>query len=202
MKKFINKQIEKFKKQSLLNKILDVVLLVLIILVIIPSTRKELMTYTSKIKMYITSVDEAKEGPQLDGKSSLHFVDEAGNQYTLGDFEDKPVFINYWATWCPPCRAEMPTLEKLYNDYKEDVHFLFITRESFEKSQGYINENGYEMPVYRITSRPSGSLEYQVLPTSLLISHNNQVVFKKKGAVNWHSKKILKIFDNTVNNSQ
>ncbi len=203
MKKFINKRIEKYKKQSLFNKILDIVLIILIVLILIPGTRKELMTYASKLRMFVTSVDDTNksEKSQLEGKSSLIFVDEAGEKYTLNDFDSKPVFINYWATWCPPCRAEMPTLQKLYNEYKNQVHFLFISQEPFSTTTKYINENDYNMPVYQIKSRPSGTLEYQVLPTSLLISADNQVVLKKRGAVNWFSRDIRSIFEKQIKQS-
>jgi thiol-disulfide isomerase/thioredoxin len=151
--------------------------------------------------MYLTSVDEKEDGEaSLKGKSSLLIVDESGEEFTYSNFEDKPVFINYWATWCPPCRAEMPTLEKLFNDYKDKVNFLFITREPFDKTNEYLDNNGYNIPVYRIKSRPEGSLSYSVLPTSLLISKNNELVFRKEGAVNWHSDKIKKIFRKTIDN--
>jgi thiol-disulfide isomerase/thioredoxin len=196
MKSFLKKRVQKFKQQSLFGKILDILLVVLILLLVIPATRKELMTYTSKVRMYLTSVnDNENDASPLEGKNSLLFEDSEGNQYSLNDFNDKPVFINYWATWCPPCRAEMPTLQKLYDDYGDQVQFLFISNESFNTIQNYINQQGYDLPVYKVKSRPSGSLAYQVLPTSLLISEDDKVVFKKVGAVNWHSKDILKIFE-------
>jgi thiol-disulfide isomerase/thioredoxin len=199
MNKFIKKRIEKYKKQSLFNKILDIVLVLLIIMMIIPGTRKELMTYASKLRMVVSSVNESEAGKnQLEGKTSLLIVDEEGEEYTLNDFEDKPVFINYWATWCPPCRAEMPTLQKLYNKYEDQVHFLFVSREPFATTTQYLTENEYSLPVYQIKSRPSGSLKYQVLPTSLLISSDNQLVFKKKGAVNWFSNDIRSIFEKQI----
>ena len=199
MNKFIKKRIEKFKQQSLFNKILDIFLLLLIVLLIFPSTRKELMTYTSKVRMYITSVDEKKEGKSsLEGKFSLVVENKKGKEFDLGDFDDRPVFINYWATWCPPCRAEMPALQKLYNNYKGEVHFLFVTREPFSKTQPFIEDNDYSIPVYQLKSRPQGTLTYQALPTTLLLSKNDSLVFKKRGAMNWNSNKVHSILDEAI----
>ncbi|MFP4042890.1 MAG: hypothetical protein ACLFT6_09075, partial [Bacteroidales bacterium] len=61
MKNFFDKQAEKFKKQSIVSKILDIIFVVLIILIIIPATRKEVMTYASKLRMYITSVNTSSD---------------------------------------------------------------------------------------------------------------------------------------------
>ncbi|MFO8236533.1 MAG: TlpA disulfide reductase family protein [Bacteroidales bacterium] len=197
MKKIIQKQIEKFKSQKLFNKILDIIFVLLIISVIIPATRKEVMTYASKIRMYVTSVKTNEDNEAIKSPGSLQFVDVEGETQHLNDFSDKPVFINYWATWCPPCKAEMPVLKKLYEDYKDDVNFLFISREPLSETQAFMNKHEYDLPVFRITSSPQGVLSYYVLPTSMFIS-NEKLILSKEGAVNWHSDKIKSIFDEYI----
>ena len=192
---YIRKEYDKFKKKKWYGKLLDLLFVVLLVLLLIPSTRKGVMTYASKVRMYLTPVEEKEEKFSITGTESLQFADEGGNRYALDQYLDKPVFINYWATWCPPCRAEMPGLEKLYRQYGDRINFLFISNQKMSKQQEFIQKNGYELPVYQLLSRPGGTFQYSALPTSLIISKDNKVVMRKEGAVNWQSKKIRAIFD-------
>lgn len=192
--RWFGKEYDKFKRKRWYSKLLDALFVVLLVMLVIPSTRKEVMTYTSKVRMYLTSVEE-NEQQELTGKSTMNFRDAGGEQYQIGDYLDKPVFINYWATWCPPCRAEMPTLEKLYQQYGEDIHFLFISNQAMGKQQDFLDANDYDMPVYQLVSNPGGNFSYSVLPTSLIISEDNRIVLRKEGAVNWQSKSVREIFD-------
>jgi len=193
--RYIRKEYDKFKKKKWYGKLLDLLFVVLLVLLLIPSTRKGVMTYASKVRMYLTPVEEKEEKVSITGTESLQFADAGGNRYALDQYLDKPVFINYWATWCPPCRAEMPGLEKLYRQYGDKINFLFISNQKMSKQQEFIQKNGYELPVYQLLSRPGGTFQYSALPTSLIISKDNKVVMRKEGAVNWQSKKIRAIFD-------
>ena len=195
VKGWLRKEYDKFRKKRWYSKLFDALFVFLVIMLIIPSTRKEVMTYTSKVRMYLTPIEEKEEKKELTGKSTMVFRDGEGEQHNIGEYLDKPVFINYWATWCPPCRAEMPTLEKLYQQYGQDIHFLFISNQPMGKQQDFLNQHNYELPVYQLASRPGGSFSYSVLPTSLIINRENRVILRKEGAVNWQSKSVREIFD-------
>jgi len=195
VKGWFRKEYDKFRKKRWYSKLFDALFVFLVIMLIIPSTRKEVMTYTSKVRMYLTPVEEKEEKKELTGKSTMVFRDGEGEQHNIGEYLDKPVFINYWATWCPPCRAEMPTLEKLYQQYGQDIHFLFISNQPMGKQQDFLNQHNYELPVYQLASRPGGTFSYSVLPTSLIIDRKNRVILRKEGAVNWQSKSVREIFD-------
>ena len=82
--------------------------------------------------------------------------DQYGNTHTLSDYKGKTIFLNFWATWCPPCRAEMPEIQEIYEEYGEnasDVIILGIAgpdygREgSVEEITRFLSENGYTYPV-------------------------------------------------------
>ena len=93
----------------------------------------------------------------------------------MSDYKGKTIFLNFWATWCPPCRAEMPDIQKLYEEFqqkKEDIVILGIAapnlgnEKSEEEIKGFLEENGYTYPVvmdteaeifqaYGITSFPT-----------------------------------------------
>lgn len=91
--------------------------------------------------------------PALD----FELVDQYGNTHTLADYEGKTIFLNFWATWCPPCRAEMPDIQKIYEEYAEagddSVAIVGVAAPNYggEKSAGeiatFLEENGYTYPV-------------------------------------------------------
>jgi thiol-disulfide isomerase/thioredoxin len=196
MKSLLKKEYNKFRKKSWFGKASDILFILIIILLIIPSTRKELMTYGSKVRMYLTSVEKEEHSAGLDGKNTLQMIDEQGNRYTLNKFLDKPVLINYWATWCPPCRAEMPTLEKLYEQYGDKVNFLLLSNQSMAEQNEYLIKKDFQLPSYQLVNRPGGAFRYSVLPTSMIISKDNKIILRKEGAVNWQSDKVREIFKN------
>lgn len=195
IKGWFRKEYGKFKKKRWYSQLLDLLFVVLLIMLIIPSTRKEVMTYASRVRMYLTPVEENEQKKELKGKSTMLFQDAAGKQHRIGGYLDKPVFINYWATWCPPCRAEMPALAKLYQQYGQDIHFLFISSQPMGKQQDFLKQHDYDMPVYQLASRPGGSFAYSALPTSLIINRDNRIILRKEGAVNWQSESVREIFD-------
>ena len=78
------------------------------------------------------------------------FRDEDGNIISTERLKGKVVFINFWATWCPPCRAEMPSLNKLYNQLKDDKRFVFLFMnedEDLQKAKKFLQSNNYAFPI-------------------------------------------------------
>ena len=75
--------------------------------------------------------------------------DASGKEVKLSDFKGKPVVINFWASWCPPCKEEMPYFNEVYKLEKDNVQFLMIDlvdgqRETIEKGQQYVDAEGFE----------------------------------------------------------
>ena len=97
------------------------------------------------------------------------------------------MLVNLWATWCPPCIAEMPDLQALYNEYGDRVEFLFVTQENKETVQQFLNKKGYTIPVYIPTSKTPEELSSRSIPATYLIDKKGAIVINKKGAANWDS---------------
>ena len=79
--------------------------------------------------------------------------DLEGNAYRLSDFRGKPVILNFWASWCGPCKSEMPAFDEKYAEYGDQIHFLMVnltdgSRETLEKGSGYVQQQGFTFPVY------------------------------------------------------
>jgi len=120
----------------------------------------------------------------------------AGEKISFDRYKGKVIFLNLWATWCGPCRAEMPTIQSLFEKMDTTgVEFviLSIDRDSDEpKIARYINQFKYTFPVYR----PSGTLPAQIdidyIPTTLIINKEGKIISKEVGATNFDTPKFRK----------
>ena len=108
------------------------------------------------------------------------------------------VFINYWATWCPPCIAEMPDLEKLYQRYQDQVDFYFVTNDDPEKVRSFMNKHEYTFPIYFSTGKKPKNLSSDSLPTTYVIAKDGKIVFDKTGTANWNSDRFTTVLDHLI----
>ena len=91
--------------------------------------------------------------PAENAAPDFTFYDIDGNAHTLSEFQGKPVILNFWASWCGPCKSEMPDLEDAYQEYGEEVHFILVNltdgvNETVSVASEYIAGQGYTFPVY------------------------------------------------------
>lgn len=118
--------------------------------------------------------------------------DLKGNKVTLSELKGKKVFLNFWATWCPPCKAEMPDIEKLYQETKDsDLIILAVNIGEDKKTvQDFITKNNYNFTILLDVKREIAEL-YQVsgIPTSYFIDTNGLLVNRKVGSMPYESMK-------------
>lgn len=98
-----------------------------------------------------TPVDS--DAPDVYPAMDFTVYDADGNTISLSDFYGKPILINFWATWCPPCKSELPDFDRVYADYGEDVVFMMVnmtdgSRDTVEGASAFVADNGYSFPVY------------------------------------------------------
>ncbi|WP_026952259.1 TlpA family protein disulfide reductase [Algoriphagus mannitolivorans] len=119
------------------------------------------------------------------------FKDMEGNPVDLQDYRDKVVFINLWASWCGPCRAEMPHISELYKKVKDqpDLEFLMIgIDQDFTKSKDFIAGKSWSFPVVHASYGLNSSLQSQSIPTTLVVDKQGKIVFYQEGMSNFNTR--------------
>lgn len=116
-------------------------------------------------------------------------MDWDGNTTTLHDFIGKPIIVNFWASWCGPCKSEMPALEDAWQQYGEEIHFLIInltdgSRETEASARAYIEQMGYTFPVYFDTTL-SAAMTYGAssIPLTYFLSADGVAIARHIGAL-------------------
>lgn len=125
------------------------------------------------------------------------YVTKGNQTYTLADFKGRYIFINFWNTWCPPCKEEMPDLNRLYSDYRDkNVEFLFINITPQEKTEqaivDFLKENNLTLPVY-LDREAEVAMTYGVrsIPTTVVVNSNGEVVYASPGILTFEKAKQL-----------
>lgn len=115
--------------------------------------------------------------------------DRNGNAVHLSDFLGKPVVLNFWASWCGPCKMEMPDFEEIYKEYKEDIHFVMINltdgdRETMDTATTFLDNSGYTFPVY-YDKDTDAALTYKVygIPVTYFINAEGHLIAQGTSAL-------------------
>ena len=166
--------------------------------------------------MYLNEVIEA---PKLEPPSAqdmkvttidfdsnvLQFSDLENNIFTIQDFKGKNLFINYWATWCNPCLAEMPYMAELYENFKdeEDIIFLYLSREKLEIIKNYIpkDESLQQLPIYKIITDDE-FFATSGIPTTFIVNSDGEVIVKDLGSAFWNDESVFKFIDNLIGKNE
>ena len=115
--------------------------------------------------------------------------DEAGNEVHLSDYRGKPVVVNFWASWCGPCRMEMPEFQEKHLELGGEVQFLMINmtggRETVETARDFIAGQGYNFPVlYDTEGDAAVTYGAYALPTTYFIDAEGYAIAQARGAIN------------------
>ena len=118
------------------------------------------------------------------------FLDFEGNEISLDSYRGKTLFINLWASWCGPCRAEMPHISELYKSLENEpnIEFLLVGLDNdIEKSRNFLAGKTWTFPTAHASFGLNGSLQSQSIPTTLVVSPAGKIVFYQEGMSNFNT---------------
>lgn len=131
----------------------------------------------------------------------VSFTDEHGETVSLGSLKGKVVFINFWATWCPPCIQELPSIQTLKQSFgnTDDIVFLMVDVDNkIEKSSTFMKKNKFDLPVYVPASNiPSEFLE-NAIPTTVVLDRKGGMVVRAEGARDYADPGIVKAIKDLI----
>ncbi len=134
--------------------------------------------------------DGQGEEPEKIEAIDFTVYDAEGNEVHLSDSFGKPIVLNFWASWCGPCKSEMPDFDKMNQELDGEVQFLMVNatdgnRETVETATAFIEKNGYTLPVFFDTEmEASYTYGAYALPTSFFIDADGYVIAHAQGAIN------------------
>lgn len=115
--------------------------------------------------------------------------DREGNTVHLSDFRGKPVVLNFWTSWCGPCKMEMPDFEEVYREYGEDIHFVMVNltdgaQETMKTATTFLDNSGYTFPVY-YDKDTDAAYTYQVygIPVTYFINAEGHLIAQGSSAL-------------------
>lgn len=185
----------KKKKLSIKN----ILFLVIIALLIIPQTRTPIQVAINKLKVQIFSPSAFAKADQTQLEPftyKVQSIDGLSRDAKVG--QGKVTFISYWATWCPPCIAELPSIEKLYADYGNKVDFILITNEEPDKVKRFLERKELNIPAVLPKMNTPEQLFERSIPTNYIIDKTGKIVIKEKGAADWNSAQVRETLDQLI----
>lgn len=120
-------------------------------------------------------------------------ADSKGNIILSSSLQGKVVLINFWASWCPPCRAEMPSLNKLYLELKNDNRFVFLfvnEDDDQSKAMQYLQKNNFSIPIYHRNQVPP-KIFSGTLPTTIVLNKQGNIVLKHEGMADYDNDEFI-----------
>jgi peroxiredoxin len=136
-----------------------------------------------------------KEGTQI---VDFELQDLSGTSRRLSDFKGKVVFLNFWATWCGPCRFEMPSMQRLYQGLKaKGLEIVAVNLQEDRKSvQKFVDENGLGFPVLLdTTGRVGATYGARSIPTTYIVDRRGFVIAGTIGTREWDSGEYVRFFE-------
>jgi thiol-disulfide isomerase/thioredoxin len=127
----------------------------------------------------------------------------AGEDISLSSYRGKVIFLNFWATWCGPCRAEMPSMQKMYEALKgEDFEIIAVNlQENEDVVKQFIEESGYTYPILLdTTGRIGGTYGARSIPTTYIIDKNGFVLGGLIGSREWDDEETIDVFRQLAQN--
>ncbi|GAA4010609.1 hypothetical protein GCM10022408_23680 [Hymenobacter fastidiosus] len=134
--------------------------------------------------------------PNKQADYSLPLLTLEGKPTSLGALRGKVVFLNLWATWCPPCVAEMPGIQHLYEQLKTEPKIAFVLLsldQNPDKARRFVARRGFTMPAYTLNGNLPAAFETGSIPTTFIISPTGEIVARHEGMADYDRPEVARL---------
>lgn len=178
--------------QQFLKKNLSTILILAVFALLLFNPGAKAFVLKTLMLTGVFNAGTAKEPAHSNSKAiPLVFADSKGTRINTAELKGKVLFINFWAAWCPPCIAEMGSINALYNKLKADPRFIFIMVDAdsdLPAAGAFMTKHGYNLPVYRVAASVPADLYGGSLPTTLIIDASGVLVQKHEGIARYDTR--------------
>lgn len=175
-----------FTKSNVGNVLFFVAVLTILF---VPGARSMLTRGLMAVGFFRPSIEKPA---QVITPPDVTFKDASGNTVTLTGLKGKVVFINFWATWCPPCLAELPSINTLNQKLRTNPNVVFLMVDvdnQLSRSVPFIRNKGLNLPVFETTGQVPSALLGEAIPTTVVIDKKGQMVFQHAGVASYSGDK-------------
>lgn len=133
-----------------------------------------------------------------DAGTEFYFADETFETKSLANYSEKVVFLNVWASWCAPCIAEMPSIENLYNSFRDRDEFAFILvsmDEDFSDAQRFMESQDLDMPYFHYRGRDREVFQSDLIPTTYVITPDGKIAMEKQGMAKYDTSTFMEFLE-------
>lgn len=189
-----------------MNTLKIVPFVILLIVLVIPDTRESVLSIVQSTVLKSGLADASTSSTKKDLFDFNFLVkDLSGNSIDFKNFRGKIVFLNLWATWCGPCRSEMPSIQKLYEGVdKEKISFVILSLDDerlSKKVKSFVERSGFTFPTYTNTGHLTEQLQVPSIPTTFVIDQEGYIALKEVGMRNYNTPKFKKFIEQLAGNN-
>lgn len=171
------------------------------IIILNPDAKSYLLKQLMVTGLFNAKIDQKDSKKVIQAKTDFNFSDEKGDIKNTSSLRGKVVFINFWASWCPPCRAEFPSIETLYNNLKNNPAIFFLTindDNDFSTAKNYLDKEKFTIPFYKSNGNVPAEIYTGTLPTTIVLDKKGEIRFHHTGFANYASDEFLKQIEEMI----
>ncbi|WP_184543474.1 TlpA family protein disulfide reductase [Mucilaginibacter sp. FT3.2] len=182
------------------SNIIFIAMMILVIITIVnPTAKSYLIRGLMAVGMFQPDPTEyAHHHEAFANLPDYRYRDTNGDTIAISNLKNKVVFVNYWATWCPPCLAEMPSINNLRQKFKNNPQVVFIMVDADNntpKANAFLQKNNYDLPLYTSVNAFPDTLLDGSIPTTLIFGKDGSLKYKRTGAADYNTDKFREFLE-------